>query len=214
MIVSLNELEFTVRKAVRGAGYHWGEAEEAGKAAVWLARRGLPVAEPLLAVLRAAGRDPAALRPVPGGHRASAAGPLCPLLAGIMIADGVVALEAGTRLTLERLLSPLLLLPFMALAAGTTGQALVLDWPEGSATVTASAAWADWTSVPSEGSAATLGVAPAPAQNGTPRPESHRVLDVDSAAWDALNAFAAETYVPATDRSRLAGAGAGLADND
>jgi len=31
---------------------------------------------------------------------------------------------------------------------------------------------------------------------------------------NALSAFAARTYAPATEESRLAGAGAGLSDND
>jgi len=38
------------------------------------------------------------------------------------------------------------------------------------------------------------------------------VPDVD--AWGALNQFAHRTYAPATEESRLLGAGAGLSDND
>ena len=37
---------------------------------------------------------------------------------------------------------------------------------------------------------------------------------VAQSTWDALNALAAKTYGPATEASRLAGAGAGLTDND
>lgn len=37
---------------------------------------------------------------------------------------------------------------------------------------------------------------------------------VPQATFDYLNRFAAKTYVPATEASRLAGAGAGLTDND
>ena len=33
---SLNELDLMVRRATRGAGLHWGLAEEAGKATRWL----------------------------------------------------------------------------------------------------------------------------------------------------------------------------------
>jgi len=39
-------------------------------------------------------------------------------------------------------------------------------------------------------------------------------LDVDPTIWAALDAFAQKTYVPATEASRLKGAGAGLTDND
>ena len=38
--------------------------------------------------------------------------------------------------------------------------------------------------------------------------------DVEDAVWERLNSWAARTYVRATAASRLAGAGAGLTDND
>ena len=37
---------------------------------------------------------------------------------------------------------------------------------------------------------------------------------IPAADWDVWGAYAAKTYVPETDASRLAGAGAGLTDND
>ena len=39
-----SELNGLVTKAARGAGLSWGLAEEAGWAAEWLSRRGLPAA--------------------------------------------------------------------------------------------------------------------------------------------------------------------------
>ena len=39
-------------------------------------------------------------------------------------------------------------------------------------------------------------------------------VDVADAVWDDLMALAALTYVPASEASRIAGAGAGLSDND
>lgn len=43
--LALSELRALVTKAARGAGLSWGLAEEAGWAADWLARRGLPAAD-------------------------------------------------------------------------------------------------------------------------------------------------------------------------
>lgn len=43
--LSLSELGSLITKAARGAGLSWGLAEEAGWAAEWLARRGLPAAD-------------------------------------------------------------------------------------------------------------------------------------------------------------------------
>ncbi|SMY06637.1 hypothetical protein LOM8899_00764 [Flavimaricola marinus] len=44
-----------------------------------------------------------------------------------------------------------------------------------------------------------------------PRPKPQNVL---AEVWGPLERFAAQTYVPATEASRIAGAGAGLSDND
>ena len=47
----------------------------------------------------------------------------------------------------------------------------------------------------------------------SPRPQTQRA-DVDANTLATLNAFAHRTYAPATEASRLKGAGAGLSDND
>lgn len=44
-VLSLSELRGLIVKAARGAGLSWGLAEEAGWAAEWLARRGMPAAD-------------------------------------------------------------------------------------------------------------------------------------------------------------------------
>ncbi len=42
MMYSLGEIEVHAKKAVRGAGFEWGFAEEAGKAVRWLEQQHLP----------------------------------------------------------------------------------------------------------------------------------------------------------------------------
>ena len=51
MIYSLSEIDATCKKAARGSGLSWGYAEEAGKAARWLAAHQLPSTELLAAYL-------------------------------------------------------------------------------------------------------------------------------------------------------------------
>ncbi|MGA0281445.1 MAG: hypothetical protein ACO3K9_07130, partial [Paracoccaceae bacterium] len=50
------------------------------------------------------------------------------------------------------------------------------------------------------------------AQATEPRLQSR--IDVPQDIFDRLSALAHKTYAPATEESRLAGAGAGLSDND
>lgn len=51
MVLSLNEVQVTAKKAARGAGYPWGIAEEAGQAARWLCSHGLDGCAALAGVL-------------------------------------------------------------------------------------------------------------------------------------------------------------------
>ena len=216
MIVSHNELEATMRKAFRGAGYHWGEAEEAGKAAVWLARRGFPVADACLALLTAASGELAALRPLVSGMKWTSGGrEICPILSGIALADGTVRIEAGATIVLERLRDPILFVPFLSHAAHDSGFQLTLVTQDLEAM--ASGLSVDVTH--SSGRASLPGIATLLVQESHQAAspytgESRRPVEISPDCWNELNRFAARTYVPATDHSRIAGAGAGAGQDD
>ncbi len=213
MTFSLSEIEATARKAARGAGYSWGMAEEAGRAARWLCAAGLDGCALLAAALAAAdGTDPAELAPraLDDWHWRGGAGRLCPLMAGAALSDAA-ALWQQTGVTMERVIVPPLLLPFAALAARALGANVTVRWA-GVTAVTEGRALAvsgadDLPTGPADVSVAIGGAMAAPLPRHTrasPRPQD----------WEALTALAARTYAPATEESRLKGAGAGLTDND
>lgn len=52
------------------------------------------------------------------------------------------------------------------------------------------------------------------ASDQQPAPPACEPATVAQSTWDGLNVLAFKTYVPASEASRLAGAGAGLTDND
>jgi Protein of unknown function (DUF3726) len=87
--LALSELRSLITKAARGAGLSWGLAEEAGWAAEWLARRGMPAADWATAWLAA--RMDGAVSPVEVG--ASLADELAntPAIKGKALPDGLVA---------------------------------------------------------------------------------------------------------------------------
>ena len=212
MSYALNEIEATAKRAARGAGLSWGMAEEASKAARWLCTQGFDGAALLAAVLEQSdGRPAGELRPqsLQGEWRA-ASGTLCPLLAGASLSDCAARLADG-RITLQAVSHPALLLPFAAAAAAQLGQPVTLEW-DGCAAVT------DGKSVSIKGEAVqqplTAGAtASLGGTLGAPLPQATRATP-DAAAWESLNRFARRTFAPATEASRLAGAGAGLSDND
>lgn len=88
---SLIEVEALAKKAAKGAGYSWGEAEDAARAVRWLEARGLGGAAALAAHLT-------------GGGKGS-----CPIWKGIAVSDGV---EDATTVDPDTLDQPLLFLPF------------------------------------------------------------------------------------------------------
>ena len=180
--LSLNEVEMIALKAARGAGMAWGMAEDAGRAARWLAGCGQDWAGSLLAVLD----DPAAVT----GDRS-------PVRLGIDIAEGLAAagtvhrpiwtiatavtLGAAVRLSLDGLLVEI----------GPDGVRASLP-PERLLTCRE----ANVAVVADAGTALLFRMAPCATRSAV-RPEDHAALDV----------LVHRTYVPNSEQSRARGAG-------
>ena len=217
-LLSLAEIEAAAMKAARGAGSSWGIAEEAGAAARWLAAHGLPGPELLLRHLEAFDRRPwTDVAPVVADRvwRAAGDGALCPIAAGVALADRA-ALDEGPgerEVVLENVADPGLLLPFVALAAGALDRPLRVAWPGTAAVVGADGlAFETAENGVLDETAGRVVIEPAAtaAERGRPRAAPR---PVPLAVWRGLDRFAFRTYVPASEASR-AGAGAGTTDND
>jgi len=192
MIVSLNEVEVMATKAANGAGRPWGLAQEAGFATARLEAMGLPGAHCLFRLLEATDNE-VMLR----GR--------CPVLEGAHLCD---LGGAGLPVSFEAMHQPLLLAPFLMqadIAATITWPGCEVDVPADGLTVRGEAA----SPVAPVEVRIQHGAAGAPALR--PKPGA---VDIAGEIWEALGRFAHRTYVPATEASRLKGAGAGLTDND
>lgn len=208
MTLSLNEVEATAKKAARGAGYPWGLAEEAGKAVRWLCARDVDGCAALAALLtRIDGLERAQMVPDPGKAIWTSAEAMCPLMSGVALSDRAAILGGG--LTIENVACPILLAPFAASVAETRGVTVSMRF----AGVTAST---DGTELSVSGDWIVENASVELDLNGTlgsALPHRTRARP-DTSIWDVLNQFAHRTYAPATEESRLKGAGAGLSDND
>jgi hypothetical protein len=216
MAFSQNEIEAMGKRAARGAGLPWGLAEEAGKAARWLSSRGLPGPEELAEILtRNDGKNYDELAPVSvDGVWRAPSGRLCPLVSGAALSDRAAEIAAGREIQFGPTGQPLLLAPYVAGVAKQTGTAVELSWAGVVITFTPE-------SVSIEGEPAALAARSADSiccrrteravVEAVQRPPG-RVVDAET--WSRLNAFAQRTFAPATEASRLAGAGASLTDND
>ncbi|MEO8247817.1 MAG: DUF3726 domain-containing protein [Burkholderiales bacterium] len=217
---TLAEIEALGRKAARGAGFSWGMAEEAGRAARWLTSFGLPGAEALAGLLvRNDGKPWAALYPLDLGHAwTSASGELCPLIAGASLLDRIAEPDHEAGFILGRIAYPLLVLPFVGRAAQRWQRRFEVCFsgvracclPEGLSFAgdMAQLAASETPGLTVRELAANEPVVAASATLTTPT-SAARAVDAD--AWSALGRLAHRTYVAATDASR---AGAGGRDQD
>lgn len=190
--LSLNEVELLAAKAARGAGLHWGAADDLGRAARWLAANALDWAPPLLDLL--------------ASHQGAEA------VARASEAADLIGRPSHRTLTGP----PLWVAALLAPACARKGCTAELTW-QGARLYLGreNDAWIEGTALPSGWAmqqthmAFPAGEAPANRLGGP----STRSL-VTAQDWQALGRLAVLTYVPASDHSRQAGAGASLTDND
>ncbi len=210
---SLSEIMALATKAARGAGLSWGEAEEAGWAAMWLTREGLAGAELLRLVLETPDRSVPRLSQYLWTSTTAA---LCPLRTGLTLVD-CAELDLGLKslpLTLQAVACPGLLLPFVSRAARQIEQPLQVRAATFTCRFLADGRLAS--SLPpaelSSRSSVTLVLAPEDSLPRFPKTVTFAAPLLPE-TWEGLNAFARLTAVPASAQSQTR-AGAPGSDND
>jgi hypothetical protein len=208
--LSLGEYSALVAKAFRGAGYSWGLTEEASFSARRLAESGFPTGDMVVRLLRQVDRMSTA-DVMPDARWTSLGPALCSVCLGTSIAD----LGGCGELSLGPTVEPLFVAPFLSRTLGEARSGYVIEWEGGECAV-------------SEAKISVSGDEPVEPCRVVIRPQEQglsQVVDaLDSvrrqrvelreATMAALEAFAHRVYAPATAASRIAGAGAGLTDND
>lgn len=196
--VSLGEFQALALKALRGAGYPWGVAEEGAAACRQLARWGIDPSASLLRLLTIVGGS--AAHYWPDAELSTRSGNLCPFAVGSRLSD-VADIE---RLELSALLEPLLIAPAMAVL-GENGADYQLTWQGGSIVVarngTAIEALFAEPGTPVTATLLRVSEVSAPVRYVATR------ITVSRDVLAQLERFAALTYAPDTDASREAGAG-------
>ena len=214
MSFSLNEIEATVKKAARGAGYSWGLAEEAGKAVRWLSAHCFDGCKAIANLLETVdGADLNGKRPfIDNGAWNSTSGELCPLATGAALSDRADSL-VKEAVVIHAILQPLLLLPFVQATARQVQGCVTISWSDVSAVCNgAGISWKADSAAQLYGIADRVNVFIG-GEPGKLLPTASRA-EPDETDWKRLIDFAHRTYAPATEESRLLGAGAGTSDND
>lgn len=215
---SENQLSQTIVKAGYAAGIGYSQSEDIGKAAVLLCRRGLNGAEAALHSLNlATGTAPCqptcineTLYMTPAAGRAA--------IEGVAAIDWLVAQPPSAQLLVQACDSIMMLTGLMLLAGKefhkgfymrvTDAGDTILIVPDKAIPVKAL-----------EGVRLPFTVHCAPLDEMSHNHEAELPAyagrcQVGADDWQALSALAFKNYVPATEASRMNGAGAGLVDND
>ena len=214
MRLSLYEIQTILRKAVIGAGFPVGLAEECGRAGAWLAASGQDGVGSVLMAIRGGKRAP--VTPVAEGNRL-----IFPETSVALTGPSVIDLLVGVDvddIQLRLVDAPLLMIGMAGVAAADYGREFILV-SDGNifAEVSPSGLTLNGDTPPPGGQMGIkCQVATAVAGEALPV-RSREGTDgaiVDAKLWHEALALAFNTYVPASDVSRVAGAGAGLTDND
>lgn len=205
---TLNEIEVSIRKAASGVGLEYGTAEDAGRAAAWLVRQGLDGVAAVLASIRRGssdiGFDPAVDAASAGRGYAAIIGP--------SLIDRLIAGGDGETVSVRNPDSALMVIGLAGVASEDHGVVIEIDC-DGSIS-----------RIPAAGPMAAAAI-PEPCARlslkrigagvpGRQAAEASGGADVPAELWDEVQAYAARTYVPASQLSRALGAGAGSIDND
>lgn len=227
---AIGEIESLVLKAYRGAGFSWGMAQEAGRAAGWMASRRMPALDAFAVLLRqTANRDHRQLSPnCDSGdwpqNWCSHSNLLCPVVTGVFLSDlSASTSDFPTILNFTAVASPIIMAAFIV----ELDYPLMIQIPAIGIEVTKSTI----SQLSSEhcliekadvklqllangsASAAPVGSV-AQEQLQTDCSVHARRGSGSLVSIRMLEELAHRTYVPATQESRESGAGAGLHDND
>ena len=199
MIVSLNEIQMTTRKAVQGCGLAYGLAEEAGIAVRFLSRSGLAAIPIVTDLLEQAGL---------------AESPSSPLIIGPSLGDRLL-LGTPRSITLACVMAPGLLPGYLSsvmrpVRVSWDGAAYSMDGGR-IRRVEAVLGYREPVDVVAE-----FIDPPSPSRAFIEAWENapDRGVDVEPDSWRRLQTLAAKILTPESEFSRVHGAGAGLIDMD
>jgi len=208
MTWSIGEIGALATKAARGSGLDWGLAEEAGYAVKWLHRRELPGVTALCRYL--SWRYDGNIMGWP--EETGIYGHYCPIAIGAAYGDGAFGDEAK----FSRIKTPLLLIPFVAIRVAEKPLEINIGSSRFYLAKDQIGYTNSHTEILSDAGACQISIGKSSLPNITIASVSDLARVPDSAIHcvSILEGFAKNTYAPATDESRLVGAGAGLDDND
>jgi hypothetical protein len=239
--LSNNEAASLIKLAARGVGYPWGLGEEAAHVNRWFVERQLPALEHFKSLFTWVdeGEFSQLILQRNDTHWRCSRDKLCPLVCGAAIIDSADRLLTVDSIELNNVVCPMLLIPFISEASVMLEKPIRMTWND--AELVFNGTCIEPVGDSSEVLNSRLSM-DSPASiyisvvNESPDSELvstdsdfvlvdgltgelwpiafHSRVSIDLICLETLKQYAHRTYAPATELSRLSGAGAGTSDND
>ena len=201
---SLSEIETTSKRASRAAGFSWGVAEEVGKCVRLLELFGLPGIKNLNQYYQIKSNESfEKLSLIKQSNKPDKLS-FCPITLGVSFLDQVKTLEKLNKITFNKILFPLLILPFLSRSSEIIGKKIHIKFDQYqfllnlNVNISSNLLNQD---CPIEANNLEINI--------LENRDNFSELD-----WKNLYKLSEETFVKETDSLKQGAAGAGLTDND
>ena len=201
---SLSEIETTVKRASRAAGYSWGIAEEVGKSIRLSELFGFPAIKHLNQYYQNKKKENfeeiKLINKINKSDRLS----LCPIIFGVNFIDQIKNIETLKKCSVEKLAFPLLLLPFLSRGSEIIGKKLLFSFDDNQFLLNFNlCVSSNLTKEQYPNLAKKIKI------NFLDNTDNFSELE-----WKSLYKLSEETFVEETESLKQSAAGAGLTDND
>jgi len=201
---SLSEIETTVKRASKAAGYSWGVSEEAGKSIRLLELFSLPGIKHLNEYFNQKNKSKFDNLNLISENNSSSNYPYCPITLGVSFLDQINILENFKKIEFKNVAYPLIFISFISRASEIIGKKIYLKIDEKKILL-------------------NLNVNISSNFIEQEYPKIASTIEVDllenkdnftEDEWNNLYKLSEETFVEESDRLKEGAAGAGLTDND
>ena len=201
---SLSEIETTVKRASKAAGYSWGEAEEIGKCVRILELFNLPGIKHLNEYFKERKKNKFENFNLLKENNLPTSKSFCPLILGISFLDQVKILENNKTIEFSNVAYPILFLSFLSRSSETIGKKIQIQIDQNEILLNLNVnIYNNFMSLDFPNIAHRLKVKSL---------ENKDNFSEDD--WKSLYKLSENTFVDETDSLKEGAAGAGLTDND
>jgi len=201
---SLSEIETTVKRASKAAGYSWGISEEIGKSVRLLELFSLPGVRSLNEYFNERNNNKFDNLNSISQKNISTHNPFCPIILGVSFLDEVNKLEHIKKIEFKNVAYPLLMLPFLSRSSEIIGKKISVKINENQIFLNLN-----------------VNICSDLINNEFPKIAGNFEINIidnkdnfTEKEWKNLYKLSEETFVEESDSLKQGGAGAGLTDND